>query len=414
MGLTAGHRGPCRYRHTVTTHRTILIVNTLYPPSQVGGAEKSVSLLAEALVRAGNRVICVCLTNASSRIDEERNGVTVVRLPLDNIYWPYDGGAKPSGPKRILWHLIDMWNVKAARRFGPLLDEFKPDVVHTNNLTGFSVAVWHEVRQRGIPIVHTLRDYSLACGRSALFRDNHLCETRCLDCKALTAVRQWKSTEVDKVASNSAYVIAAHDQHGFFKGKPSAVIYNIADLSAKPTRANTPDDTLVFGFIGRVEEEKGIEVVLEATRAMETSNWRLAIAGRGIPEYVEGLKAKYNDPRIEWLGFASPDTFYSSIDTSLIASIWPEPLPRTLIESFAYGRSAICARSGGIPEIAAQGKCVAEYDAFDVAALARLMDAAVRDANRWKDAHTPDPAFFAAFSEAEIVGRYTDLYFKSH
>ena len=56
--------------------------------------------------------------------------------PLDNLYWPYEGGAKPAGLKRIAWHLIDMWNLKAAGRFAPLLDEFKPDVVHTNNLTG--------------------------------------------------------------------------------------------------------------------------------------------------------------------------------------------------------------------------------------------------------------------------------------
>jgi hypothetical protein len=41
------------------------------------------------------------------------------------------------------------------------------------------------------------------------------------------------------------------------------------------------------------------------------------------------------------------------------------------------------------------------------------MDAAVRDADRWKAAHTPDPDFFSAFSEPEIVARYSDLYFKS-
>src|SRR5450432_3625911 len=39
----------------------ILIVNTLYPPLQVGGAEKSVSLLAEALGRTGDEVSVVSL-----------------------------------------------------------------------------------------------------------------------------------------------------------------------------------------------------------------------------------------------------------------------------------------------------------------------------------------------------------------
>ncbi|UDF05056.1 glycosyltransferase family 4 protein [Asticcacaulis sp. AND118] len=390
--------------------RTIMMVNQLYPPMQVGGAEKSVSLLAEAMVRAGHRVVAVTLGMGNEREDEERNGVTVVRLPLDNLFWAFDNTNKESAPKRMAWHVLDMWNLKAAKRFAAIVEEFRPDVVHTNVLVGFSVAIWAELKKRNIPIIHTLRDYSMLCGRSTLFRHNHICETRCTDCQALTAVRKFRSDLVSAVASNSDYVIKQHLKHGYFKGRPASVIFNIADLSAKPAAADTPTDELVFGFIGQVNEEKGIGVVLEATRKMKRSNWRLKIAGRGPAEYIDGLKARYGDPRIEWLGFAKPEEFYTSIDTSLIASIWPEPLPRTLIESFAYGRSALCARSGGIPEIASIGKCVAEYDPFDSDTLAQLMDAAIDDMPRWKRAEPADPAFFAAFSEAEIVGRYSTLY----
>ena len=39
----------------------VLIVNVLYPPHKIGGAEKSVSLLAEALVRAGDEVVVATL-----------------------------------------------------------------------------------------------------------------------------------------------------------------------------------------------------------------------------------------------------------------------------------------------------------------------------------------------------------------
>lgn len=387
-----------------------MMVNQLYPPSQVGGAEKSVSLLAEALARAGNRVIAVCLKDGGEREDEVRNGVTVVRLPMDNVYWAFEKKWKPSAFQKLLWHVIDMWNPKAAARFAKVVDEFKPDVVHSNVLVGFSVSLWDVLKKRRIPVVHTLRDYSLACGRSTLFRRNALCEKRCSDCKVLTSVYKAKSDLVDVVASNSDYVIQQHLKHGFFQRTPTAVVFNIADLSAKPTLADTPADELVFGFIGQITEEKGIEVVLEATRRMTRPNWRLRIAGRGTPEYVDKIQAKYNDPRIEWLGFAKPDEFYTSIDTSLIASVWPEPLPRTLIESFAYGRSALAARSGGIPEIASIGKCVEVYDPFDIDALARLMDAAVANLGTWKSAHLPDPAFFTAFSESEIVRRYSEIY----
>jgi len=149
---------------------------------------------------------------------------------------------------------------------------------------------------------------------------------------------------------------------------------------------------------------------LEATTRLKTNAWRLVIAGKGLQDYVAGLQEKYPDPRIDWAGFMSPETFYTSIDTSIIASVWPEPLPRTLIESFAYGRSAICARSGGIPEIAAQGPQVAEYDAHDINGLAAIMDSAAADLPLWKAARAADPEFFAAFSEQEVVRKYSDLY----
>ncbi|MBD3718540.1 hypothetical protein IE995_16105 [Klebsiella pneumoniae] len=35
------------------------------------------------------------------------------------------------------------------------------DVIHTNNLSGFSVAAWDWARNKHIPIVHTSRDYYL-------------------------------------------------------------------------------------------------------------------------------------------------------------------------------------------------------------------------------------------------------------
>lgn len=394
----------------MTSPRTILIVNQLYPPYVVGGAEKSVSLLAEALARAGNRVIVACLSQGTEREDEVRNGVTVVRLPLDNLYWAFDNTQKPGPLKRVLWHLRDRWNQKAARRFAAVVDEFKPEVVHTNNLMGFSIAVWKVLKDRGIPVVHTLRDYSLLCGRATLFRRNHICEQRCSDCKALTSNRRDRSLLVDEVASNSDFVIREHLRYGYFSGKPTSVIYNIADLSARPALADTPEDELVFGFIGQIVDEKGIRVVLEATKKLTCTNWRLRIAGRGAQDYLDHLQAEFGDPRIEWLGFAKPEDFYTRIDTSLIASVWHEPLPRTLIESFAYGRSALCARAGGIPEIASIGKCVEVYDPFDSDALARLMDKAIEDMARWKSAQPPEADFFSVFSEAEIVRRYSELY----
>ncbi|WIF05248.1 glycosyltransferase [Serratia sp. B1] len=124
----------------------ILIVNTLYAPFKVGGAEVSVQLLAEELVSKGDRVRVVCLHDEKFRKQTEINGVEVVYLPLKNLYWPFSNEQKGKLSK-VVWHLVDNFNPMMGKAFSRELDDFNPDVVHTNNISGFSVAIWDCVKK---------------------------------------------------------------------------------------------------------------------------------------------------------------------------------------------------------------------------------------------------------------------------
>jgi glycosyltransferase involved in cell wall biosynthesis len=390
----------------------ILIVNSLYRPLFFGGAEKSVSLLAEALARTGDQVSVITLHPGSEETFEELNGVRVYRVPLDNSYWPWGLVRKPNPLRRLLWHIRDFWNGEAAKRVGRILDIERPDVVHTNCLGGLSVSIWREVKKRNIRLVHTLRDYHLLCPRTALFRNGSNCERRCFMCKVLTVNRKPASKQFDTVVSNSDYVLKEHMRRGYFKSTPSSVIYNVAGGDIKhDTPARSDDsDILVFGFIGGITPEKGVEVVLKATAKLVNCNWRLKIAGAGSAPYVEHLQRSHPDPRIQWLGFVSANEFYHTTDVTVVSSVWAEPLPRTLIETFASGNSAICARSGGIPEIASLGKVVETYPAKDAEALARIMDYALVNVELWKRGGFKDSSALDVFSEASITSQYREVY----
>ena len=388
----------------------ILMINTLYPPIAVGGAERSVSLLAEALARSGDQVTVVSLHPESQETVESRNGVQVYRLPMDNRYWPFGVGRKPGKVARLWWHMGEAWNSRAAERVGRILDLVKPDVVHSNNLCGFSVAVWQEVKKRKIRLVHTLRDYYLLCSRSALFREGSICTRRCTDCKTLTANRRPASQLVDAVVSISDYVLKCHTQREYFAGAPSAVIYNIGGTKTIPSLESRREDTLDFGCIGRLEDEKGIRVVLEATQRLSVPNWRLRIAGVGLDAYVDALKERFTDPRIEWLGFTSPQQFYASVDVTIVSSVWPEPLSRTVIETFASGKSAICAQSGGIPEIANMGRVVATYPAKESQLLAEIMDQAMLNVDLWRSGGFRNASAGSLFDDRSVSSSYRAVY----
>jgi glycosyltransferase involved in cell wall biosynthesis len=391
----------------------VLLIGTMYPPYVFGGAEKAIATLAEALVRSGHDVVVLTLHPGASERTEERNGIRIYHLPLDNTYWPFAQRTKPNWLRRLAWHFHEMWNWKAAARVGRILDLEKPDVVHTHNIIGFSVAVWYAVKRRGIRLVHTLHDYYLLCPRTTLYRHGKSCEHRCLGCRLLTVNRKAASRCPDEIVSVSHFTLDRHKRAGFFDEVASRVSYNIQstnDEILQPVVRATRSDVLCFGFIGRLESEKGIEIVLEATRHLVRPGWRLRIAGKGTEAYIRHLRQKYTDERIDWLGFASASEFYSQVDVVVIPSLWDEPMGYVCVESLHEGKPLICAKVGGLPEIARLSKVVAYFQAGNVEELGALMNAALDDQIRWKQNVPPTSFALEHFSERAVVAEYLSAY----
>ncbi|UAA16046.1 glycosyltransferase [Klebsiella quasipneumoniae] len=78
----------------------ILIINTLYYPQKVGGAEISVQLLAESLVNMGHQVRVISLIDDETLRNDVVNGVSCGYYPMPNIYWPYKNGVDISRVKK--------------------------------------------------------------------------------------------------------------------------------------------------------------------------------------------------------------------------------------------------------------------------------------------------------------------------
>src|SRR5262249_37459236 len=153
-------------------------------------------------------------------------------------------------------------------------------------------------------LVQTLRDYTYMCERSGMFRSGKICEGQCADCKIFTSQYKRLSQRVSAVVSNSRYVLDTHLRSGYFKDVPAHVIFNIANIDAQtiPNERDTQNQgRLTFGFLGRIVEEKGLEVVLKATQRLKKENWQLKIGGNGREDYLALLKNRFTDSRIEWL-----------------------------------------------------------------------------------------------------------------
>jgi len=98
----------------------VALLNTLYHPYRIGGAERSVQLLAEGLVARGHKVVVITLDQPETPAKKETiNGVDVYRVPLHNNYWPFaDSYRKPSIVRRALWHCRDRMGILPSLKEG--------------------------------------------------------------------------------------------------------------------------------------------------------------------------------------------------------------------------------------------------------------------------------------------------------
>ncbi|MGE5452612.1 MAG: glycosyltransferase family 4 protein [Acidobacteriota bacterium] len=348
----------------------IVYINSFYAPDEIGGAEKSVRFLAETLQAQGHQTTVITLGREDS--SSQLNGVRIERIAVPNLYYPADAGAQP-GWKKLLWHSIDSFNPRAAQRVGALLDALRPDVVHTNNLSGLSTTVWGSIHRRHIPLVHTLRDYYLLCPNTAMFKGGKPCETRCGSCKALSVPRFAASKDVDMVVGNSRFILDKHVRFGLFRDADKRVIYNA--YSPSKDENHRPSDALQFGFIGRLAPSKGLELLIEAVRlAKPKQAIRVLIAGEGDPAYVAALQASAAGLPIAFLGRMKPEDFYSQLHWTVVPSIWDEPLARVLFESFAHGVPVLGTSTGGTPELVHPGLNGYLFSAQSPASLTTLLE----------------------------------------
>lgn len=391
----------------------VLLVNTLYTPWQVGGAERSVQLLAEGLVRRGIEAMVVALTPNDIEEHREIGGVSVRYLPLANLYWPHEM-APPHALQKPAWHAIDSFNPRMGAVLARLLADEAPDIVHTNNLSGFSVAVWRRVAERGIPIVHTLRDYYLACPRATMFRNGRNCGRRCFDCLAYSLTRQWASQSVDAVVGISRDILKRHRALGFFSNaRALEVIYNPYDAPEPPPPRSDAEASrpVVFGYLGRLSSEKGLEIMLEAFRHLATTEyrWELRIAGSGDATYVASLRSAA-PAQATFLGHVDPTAFLTGVDALIVPSRWHEPMGRVVIEAFAHGVPVVGARRGGIPELIDEGITGWSFDPDRGASLTSVLKRLLDDPSKLHDARSACLTAGHRFGVRPCVERYAAVY----
>lgn len=156
-----------------------------------------------------------------------------------------------------------------------------------------------------------------------------------------------------------------------------------------------PPDAIVFGSQGRILPRKGyVEMIHAAKMALdqmtEDEKRRAFFAVLGDtpedirPDHLAECRALVSslglDAKFKFLGFVSNIKPYAAdFDVAVVPSVYPDPLPRAVIESSALGKPVVAFDVGGVSEMLQDGVTGALVKAGDSAALATQLLRYLRD-----------------------------------
>nr|BFF16234.1 glycosyltransferase family 4 protein [Microbacterium flavescens] len=297
---------------------------------------------------AGFRVTVLALKGRGAADVRSVSGITVIRLRIPNLFWKW--GTRRRRPRvfETLWNVIDLSSLVGLMRIRRTANRLSPDVIVTNNISGWAYGPWAFAAKARIPLVHVVRDYNLLCVRSNLMR-NGLCETICGKCRPRrdASKRNWPGGTVVGI---SRRVIELHQQHGLFGGAPVAYSHPRITNAGRVVERR-PDEAMsrnsVIGYLGRLGPEKGVEIMLAAA---EEADVTVRVAGAGQDSYRDELSRRF--PGADFVGHVDANEFLASVDVLVVPSVWEEPFGRVAAEAAALGVPLIISNRGGLAESA--------------------------------------------------------------
>ncbi|MCK1396150.1 glycosyltransferase family 4 protein [Bradyrhizobium sp. 1] len=329
----------------------ILHISSLYYPDQIGGAEVMAQVLAETQAANGHAVAVACMSR-KEEAPAELNGVTVYRTGYGTPYFILDWEHR-SRLERLHYRLKAKINSYAVEKFAAAIRDFKPEVVNTHSLSELPPQIWPMVKREGVALVHTLHDYKSMCTKGSMFANGHACEQQHVRCRLLSFPHYRCQSSVDAITGVGSEILKRHLDAKLFQHIPERlrrVIWNPIDPPAhERTKTSAQSSGIVFGFLGRIEPSKGIDVLLDACRELPPQGWKLIVAGRAA-EGMERYEALAKGLPVEFAGFVDRDDFFDRIDCLVVPSVWPEAFGRTVTESYMRGVPVIGSRIGGIAE----------------------------------------------------------------
>jgi glycosyltransferase involved in cell wall biosynthesis len=398
----------------------ILMLSQFFPPV-IGGEERHVITLSEALVERGHEVSVASLPHPNRDAVIESRGVTVrsIKSTMQRCAGLF------TEPERQ--HAPPFPDPELVGRLATIVRQTKPDVIHGHNWLSRSFLPLRRFGKAGFVI--TLHDYSLVCAKKNMLRNGASCSgpglKKCLQCAAehygptvgrVTCVSNWASSAferrtVDKYLAVSAAVAR---QCKLAEGKtpfevlPTFIPDRVSALSRSPdecVRQLPPDGFLLF--VGDITGGKGVDILLKAyARLVEAPP--LVLVGRRCVDTPRELP-----PKVLLFESWPHDAVMHAWSRCLFGvapSVLPEACGTIVMEANAVGKTMIATNIGGLADLVDPGKTGLLVPPNDASALLCAMQTLINDPAKREAMGAASQKHVERFMAKSIVPRIERVY----
>jgi 1,2-diacylglycerol 3-alpha-glucosyltransferase len=381
----------------------ILMAGTTYAPA-FNGQAIFMTNLAEQLAAAGHSVAVLAPSEDGPAQESVVNGVQVVRPPTVRLTHWHSNAVVPlaSGP------VVDA-----------LFDRFRPQVVHIHDHYPLSWRVAQAARRRKFPVIGTnhfmpenlapylpLWKIGQPLYRAALWR---------------WMLRLYNTLDFVTVQSRTAGEILAgqglrRPLHLISCGVDLAEFYVDATVDQQAVRRRFglhPTARLLL-YVGRVDEEKRLDVLIHALARSGSADCHLAVGGRGAA--LTALKALVSQlglgERVHFLDYV-PDEEKRDLLNSADIFAMPsdaELLSIATLEAMACGRPILAARAQALPELVAEQVNGRLFRANDVDDAAAVLTELVSRPQNWPAMGVASRQRAESHGWPGVLAGYTHLY----
>ena len=339
----------------------ILMVNKfLYPR---GGCETYMLQLAQELKSKGHEVEYFGMFDEQNTVGNSK-GLYTTNMDFHS-----------TGLKRFLYPFKIIYSIEAYKKLIKVLDDFKPDIVHMNNINfQLTPSVIYAVKKRNIPLVQTVHDYQMICPNHLLYSFDEVkpCE-RCVkgskfNCLKYNCIHGSKAKSLIGAIEAKLYSILKTykkvdlyicpskflenkllSNPDIYSGKTVA-IHNFIEKKPVPKKFEGVEPYIAFA--SRLSKEKGVDILADAAKLLP--EYHFIVAGTGPDD--EALK---NIPNVKMTGFLTGNdliTLVANAKVMILPSVWYENCPLNILETHSFGVPVITMNSGGMAELVDDGK----------------------------------------------------------